>query len=358
MGPTFADLTGGPGGRRVPVAAGIYDSIGALGDRWIAAAGSVGATVPTDPFELVTRRARLVGSRARGTVSVGGASQLLPAADGWIAVSLARPTDWASVPAWLDLRRPPGSQPGPASWSSVAAGVAGCDVAALLERAGWLGLAVAAVGERRWTGGPLVPASGAGRSAGRSSLCGVRVVDCSSLWAGPLCARLLQSAGASVIKLESAERPDGARLGDPQFYASLHDGQQQRAVSFTTAAGRAELVELLAGADVVIEGSRPRAFDQLGIDRQRLLAGGVSVWVSITAHGRVAAPERVGFGDDAAVAGGLVGAGDDGPVFLGDAIADPLTGLAAATEAVHRLALGGRWLLDASLARTAAFVAR
>ena len=42
-----------------------------------------------------------------------------------------------------------------------------------------------------------------------------RIVDLSALWAGPLCAHLLQLAGASVVKLESTRRPDGARFGAP-----------------------------------------------------------------------------------------------------------------------------------------------
>jgi crotonobetainyl-CoA:carnitine CoA-transferase CaiB-like acyl-CoA transferase len=63
----------------------------------------------------------------------------------------------------------------------------------------------------------------------------------------------------------------------------------------------------------------------------------------------------VAFGDDAAAAGGLVrwtAAGE--PEFLGDALADPLTGLAAAAGALQALAEGGGVIVDAALARTAA----
>src|SRR5205823_4315254 len=63
-----------------------------------------------------------------------------------------------------------------------------------------------------------------------------------------------------------------------------------------------ELLGALIGrADVVVESSRPRALAQLGIDA---LTTAAQVWVSITGHGR-AQPMAVGFGDDAAVAGGL-----------------------------------------------------
>jgi hypothetical protein len=55
--------------------------------------------------------------------------------------------------------------------------------------------------------------------------------------------------------------------------------------------------------------------------------------VSITAAGR--ASQRVGFGDDVAASAGLLAWDDSGrPVFCGDAIADPLTGITAAALAM------------------------
>ncbi len=56
------------------------------------------------------------------------------------------------------------------------------------------------------------------------------------------------------------------------------------------------------------------------------------------------------FGDDAAVAGGLVARDDQGPCFCADAIADPLTGLAAAVAVLNALGDGGAWVIDASMA--------
>ena len=51
-------------------------------------------------------------------------------------------------------------------------------------------------------------------------------------------------------------------------------------------------------------------------------------------------------------------AGDgDGLCFVADAVADPLTGVAAAAAVVAALDAGGRWMIDASMAGVAAFVA-
>jgi hypothetical protein len=78
------------------------------------------------------------------------------------------------------------------------------------------------------------------------------------------------------------------------------------------------------------------------------------VWLSITGYGRDN-PERVAFGDDAAVAGGLVGGDRDGePVFCADAIADPLTGIAGALAVAQSLAGGGGELIDLSMRSVAA----
>jgi crotonobetainyl-CoA:carnitine CoA-transferase CaiB-like acyl-CoA transferase len=76
--------------------------------------------------------------------------------------------------------------------------------------------------------------------------------------------------------------------------------------------------------------------------------------ISITAH---ANPERVGFGDDAAVAGGLASLMEEywgDPSFAADAIADPLTGLYAALAAWASWSAGQGRLITLSLADTVA----
>jgi hypothetical protein len=180
------------------------------------------------------------------------------------------------------------------------------------------------------------------------------VVDLSALWAGPLCSHLLQLGGARVVKVESTSRPDGSRADETGFFDLLNHGKESVALDLPSTYGLAQLRRLLRSADVVIEGSRPRALRQWGIEPGE----GPQVWLSITGHGRTEAPDRVAFGDDAAAAGGLVAWDEEGPVFLADAVADPLTGIAAAAAVSDALAEGGRWLLDAALARVAASVAR
>jgi crotonobetainyl-CoA:carnitine CoA-transferase CaiB-like acyl-CoA transferase len=184
------------------------------------------------------------------------------------------------------------------------------------------------------------------------------VVDLSALWAGPLCGDLLAGTGATVIKVESPDRPDGARRGPAAFFDLLNGRKRSVALDFRTAEGATALHALLGRADVVIEASRPRALEQLGVHAAEVVrGGGPQVWVSITGYGRTDASSRVAFGDDAAAGGGLVVSNEGAPMFCADAVADPITGLTAANACLDALASGGRWLLDVSMAGVCAGLA-
>ncbi len=159
-----------------------------------------------------------------------------------------------------------------------------------------------------------------------------------------------------VLKVESEERPDGARFGDREFFEWLQDGHRGVTLRFGSAAGRRALTNLLEDADVVIEASRPRALQQLGIDARNLISSNPgTTWVSITGYGRGGDRGNwIAFGDDAAVAGGLVGRDGQGePVFCSDAIADPLTGVIAADAALRSVEAGGGHLIEVRMAAVA-----
>jgi hypothetical protein len=339
----MAELTGRPDGPPLLAPDPVIDRIKVLGRQ----AG-------VDALALASERARLQGLRRQGDTSCGGSTRLLQAADGWLAVSLARPDDVEAVPAWLELDA--GAVDPDDPWPTVAATVRERPAAAVVARATLLSLPVSALGEHERAGaGPAVAAQLGGLSPLRRRK--PIVLDLSSLWAGPLCGAILADAGAQVFKVESTARPDAARKGSPELFDLLNGVKEQASLDFGSDDGRARLRELVAQADVVIEASRPRALAQLGFDAEACLRSddGPRIWVSITAHGRDAA--RVGFGDDGAVAGGLVAWDELGPCFAADAIADPLAGITAAGVVRTALQAGGRWLVDVSLAGVAAHVA-
>jgi crotonobetainyl-CoA:carnitine CoA-transferase CaiB-like acyl-CoA transferase len=176
------------------------------------------------------------------------------------------------------------------------------------------------------------------------------VADLSSLWAGPLCGQLLARAGAVVVKVETPRRPDGTRSGAPAFFDWMNVGKLSYAVDFDDA--RDAVRRLLGAADIVIEGSRPAGLRRRKLSADDVPARSGRIWLRI--KGYRDQPDRPAFGDDAAVAGGLVGAAADGPVFCGDAIADPLSGLEAARAVGESLRRGGGEVIDVSMAQVAA----
>jgi crotonobetainyl-CoA:carnitine CoA-transferase CaiB-like acyl-CoA transferase len=116
-------------------------------------------------------------------------------------------------------------------------------------------------------------------------------------------------------------------------------------LNFANPTDRQALRALLATADIVIEAARPRALLQLGFDATEIVRSTPGLaWITITGHGADnPAADWVGFGDDCGVAGGLSAAlhSATGKVgFVGDAIADPLTGIFAAHAAWDAWASG------------------
>ena len=302
-----------------------------------AAASALGAPLGVDGPALLRERADILGIVASGAVSAGGTCRLLRARDErWIAVNLARRSDVELLAAWMEREW------NGAPWDAVAEFVASVDAPGAVERAQLLGIP-AAVAVEAVAGSPVRMTPGASRRPRGSETI---VLDLSALWAGPLCTRILQQLGARVEKVELHGRPDGARAGHPEFWTRMNGGKEERSVD------HAELLRLTHDADVVVTSARPRAIEQLGLDLDRRAAVGEFVWVAITGYGIANAwRDRVAFGDDAAVAGGLAVAagGADTPVFVGDAPADPLAGLhaAAAARRVIEHGLGG--VVDVSM---------
>ncbi len=356
-------LSGRPDGPGLEPPARLVKSVEQLGIEWGRRSALLGVGASVDPMRLLVERAALTGLRRLGDVSCGGSARLLRSADGWLAVNLARHDDWDLVDAWLQPDRP--IRPG--QWAAVATGVAGLGNAALVSRSALLGLPVSALGERSGSAtpprsGPIGALGMEGVRAHRyrpgppAALDGLVVVDLSALWAGPLAAGLLAAAGARVVKVESWGRPDGARLGSRAFFSGLNDRKESVALDFATADGRRRLGELVSSADVVVSAARPRALEQLGlVPDDRLRRGGSRVWLSVTGYGWSGrAAQRVAFGDDAAVGGGLVVWDDEGPCFCGDAIADPLSGITGAVAVLAALERGGGWSIDVSMADVSA----
>ena len=111
---------------------------------------------------------------------------------------------------------------------------------------------------------------------------GLRVLDMTAYWAGPSASHLLALLGAEVIHLESARRPDGARLvGGPSrrteqywekgpIFAALNTNKSSLTLDFGTPSGLDLLRRVIATCDVVIENYTPRVLDSLGLTEASL----------------------------------------------------------------------------------------
>lgn len=345
-----AALTGRPDGPPVtPPGSGATAARGAEA-AFRALSGSI--TDPIGWHRLLGERAALTGGSRRAPSSVGGSCRAAATADGWVAVNLARPDDIAAVAALTSTSQAAVDQADgevAQAWRRLdewAAGQRSDDVAA---RARLLGLPAGVVPvQAPVPGRPIcrVEVAAAPAPDDRSPI----VVDLSALWAGPLCAHLLAGAGARVVKVETAQRLDGARYGNAAFYDLLHAGADSVVVDLDRAADRELLDRLLVRADIVVTASRPRAWTSLHIDPYDVCRRSATTWVAITAYG-LSQGDRVGFGDDVAMGAGLVvrETPDGRPVPCGDAIADPLTGMHAAVAALASYRTGGSRLLDVSM---------
>jgi hypothetical protein len=333
----------------VTVPYGVVDRVHALVRSLDARGAGLSGLVGTDGMGILAERAAVTGLGAGSDVSCGGATRLMRAADRWVAMTVARSSDVDVLPALFESTS--GSMAladGSVDWAAVGEHVRGSTSARLVERAALLGVACSIVGEET-DREPAKPERVG--DAEPASLSDLVVANLGALWAAPLAADLLARLGARVLTIESIRRPDGARSTEP-FFASLHGRTESVALELDRSVGQDELHRLLARVDVVIEASRPRALRHMGIDGRALARTGPRVWIALTAHGQDQ-PDRVGFGDDAAAAGGLVGWRDGAPVFLADAIADPLAGLTIADCVGALVDAGGRWHVDVALSRVA-----
>ncbi len=191
--------------------------------------------VDVDATEVLAGRAGLLGLSPQGRISAGGATRLMRSGDGWCALTLSRQDDVDAVPALLES-----DAVGDDPWPPVQDWVAGNASADVTARARLLGLPVAALGETR-AAPPRITTLGAAAPPRKPP--GLLVADLSSMWAGPLCGQLLARAGATVVKVETAARPDGTRSGPSAFFDWMNSGKLSYAVDFdepsglTTAAG-------------------------------------------------------------------------------------------------------------------------
>ena len=165
---------------------------------------------------------------------------------------------------------------------------------------------------------------------------GVRVLDFSRVFAGPMCAMIAGDLGADVIKVEG---PDGDPVralapptfgGDATYYLAVNRHRRNIVADLKDPADFERVIELVKLADAVVENFLPNQIRALGIARLRE-ANPRCVWVSVTpatSGGPVAS--QPSFDLLAQARSGLMGVTGDPagpPVKVGAPLADVVTGL-------------------------------
>lgn len=114
-------------------------------------------------------------------------------------------------------------------------------------------------------------------SGARAPLAGYRVVDFSTMIAGPYCTRLLADCGAEVIKVESRDGDHIRRVAPfsddvGMYFGQLNCGKKSVVLDLKAPDGLASARKLIAGADIVVENFRPGVMRRLGLSYEDLSA--------------------------------------------------------------------------------------
>jgi alpha-methylacyl-CoA racemase len=124
-------------------------------------------------------------------------------------------------------------------------------------------------------------------------LAGLRILDLTRLLPGPLGTMLMADMGAEVIKIENPESPDYVRMfpphlnGESVHYLMYNRGKQLLLLNYQTDEGRAEFLDLVKAADVVVEQFRPGFLDRLGIGYEAARQVNPRIiYVSVTGYGQ------------------------------------------------------------------------
>ncbi len=169
---------------------------------------------------------------------------------------------------------------------------------------------------------------------------GVRVLDLTSVMAGPYCSMLLGDMGADVIKIESFPDGDTSRGFVPQIrgesycFTVLNRNKRSLAIDMKSAKGRDIVQQLAKRADIITENFRPGVVKKLGLDYESLRSANPGlVYASMSGFGQTG--PYAGRGGHDIIAQGMSGimmmTGEPGgrPAKVGIAMNDIASGVTA-----------------------------
>jgi crotonobetainyl-CoA:carnitine CoA-transferase CaiB-like acyl-CoA transferase len=193
-------------------------------------------------------------------------------------------------------------------------------------------------------------------------LADLRVLDLSTVLAGPGCARHLADFGADVIKVERPGLGDSSRTlgwrdsndGLTYFFKLANRNKRFITLDLSAPAGRDQLLDLVESSHILVENMRPGKLEALDLGPDVLLARNPSlVIVRVTAFGQTGPyRDRAGFATLAEAMSGfaaLNGSADGPPTLPPVALTDEVTALAAAFAAMVAVHSGVGQVVDVNL---------
>ncbi|KAF1044327.1 CaiB/BaiF CoA transferase family protein [Xylophilus sp.] len=178
---------------------------------------------------------------------------------------------------------------------------------------------------------------------------GVRVLDLSRVFAGPLCGQVLADFGAEVVKVEHPGRGDdtrdwGLRIGrtETTYYNSMNRSKRSVTIDLQTPEGVKIVHDLLPQFDVVIHNFKTGGAEKLGLGYEQLKAIKPALVYCAVAGYDTRGPEAARPGYDLVIQGeaglmALNGEADTPPLKFGVAVVDLMTGMYAAQAVLAAL---------------------
>lgn len=178
---------------------------------------------------------------------------------------------------------------------------------------------------------------------------GVRVLDLSRVFAGPLCGMVLADFGAEVIKVEHPGRGDdtrdwGMRIGKTEttYYNSMNRNKRSVTVDLQTPEGVKIIHDLLPQCDVVVQNFKTGGAEKLGLGYEQLKAIKPDLIYCSVAGYDSSGPEAKRPGYDLVIQGesglmALNGEANTPPLKFGVAVVDLMTGMYAAQAVLAAL---------------------
>ena len=178
---------------------------------------------------------------------------------------------------------------------------------------------------------------------------GVRVLDLSRVFAGPLCGQVLADFGAEVIKVEHPGRGDdtrdwGQRIGQTEttYFSAMNRNKRSLTLDLQSPEGLHIVQQLLPQVDVVIHNFKTGGAEKLGLGFAQLQAFKPDLIYCAIAGYDSSGPEASRPGYDLVIQGeaglmALNGAADMPPLKFGVAVVDMMTGMYAAQAVLAAL---------------------